>query len=151
MSFFETLVILLVAVIVFGPKRLPEVARKLGRWAGMLRRAREELMHQIMTMDQKAGDALNSAGSALERLLPEDETLKQALDRPEALLDLPPPTASPDDFYGTAPVPGGLPAETPPRPAAENAPAAPAEPPSAQPEAPRPAAGNAPAREAETP
>ncbi len=34
----ELLVIGLVALIVIGPKRLPEVARAAGRWAGRLRR-----------------------------------------------------------------------------------------------------------------
>ena len=42
MSFLETLVILLVAVVVLGPKRLPEAARKVGHWMGVLRRASDE-------------------------------------------------------------------------------------------------------------
>ena len=37
-SLSELLVIGLVALIVIGPKRLPEVARAAGRWAGRLRR-----------------------------------------------------------------------------------------------------------------
>ncbi len=37
-GFSELLVIGLVALIVIGPKRLPEVARAAGRWAGRLQR-----------------------------------------------------------------------------------------------------------------
>lgn len=80
MSFTETLVILIVAVIVFGPKRLPEMARKLGRWSGMLRRAKDEFMRQLSTMDQTVGDTLNSATGELDNLLPTDEELGQATD-----------------------------------------------------------------------
>jgi Tat protein translocase TatB subunit len=39
----EILVILLVALVVFGPDRLPELARKLGRWTSELRNAAREL------------------------------------------------------------------------------------------------------------
>jgi Tat protein translocase TatB subunit len=39
----EFFIILLVALIVLGPQRLPDVARKLGRWAAELRRAAADL------------------------------------------------------------------------------------------------------------
>ncbi len=39
----EILVILLVALVVFGPERLPELARKLGRWTSELREAAREV------------------------------------------------------------------------------------------------------------
>lgn len=35
----EVLIILLVALVVLGPQRLPEIARKLGNWSAELRRA----------------------------------------------------------------------------------------------------------------
>lgn len=35
----ELIVILVVALVVFGPERLPELARKLGGWVGEVRRA----------------------------------------------------------------------------------------------------------------
>lgn len=39
----EIFVILLVALVVLGPQRLPELARRLGRWSADLRRAAREL------------------------------------------------------------------------------------------------------------
>lgn len=49
----EWLVLGVVILIVVGPKRLPEVARKLGRMTEMFRRAADEFRRQLMTMDQE--------------------------------------------------------------------------------------------------
>lgn len=110
MSFLETLVILLVAVVVLGPKRLPEAARKVGHWMGVLRRASDEFKQQLMTMDQaletQVNAAVNASTGELDNLLPTDEELAQAM-------DFAPPPVSPDDVLASAPVPGGL-APTPP-------------------------------------
>ncbi len=120
MSFLETLVILLVAVVVLGPKRLPEAARKVGHWMGVLRRASDEFKQQLMTMDQaletQVNAAVNASTGELDNLLPTDEELAQAM-------DFAPPPVSPDDALTSAPVPGGL-APTPPP--AEEKPAEPA-------------------------
>jgi Tat protein translocase TatB subunit len=43
----EIVVILLLALIVLGPQRLPEVARKLGQWATELRTAAREITHGL--------------------------------------------------------------------------------------------------------
>ncbi len=48
----EWIVLFIVVLIVVGPKRLPDVARKLGRMMEMFRRAADEFKRQIMTMDQ---------------------------------------------------------------------------------------------------
>ena len=132
MSFAETLVILLVAVIVLGPKRLPEAARKLGHWMGVLRRASDEFKRQIMEMDQVAEDTLNSSTGDLDHLLPTDEEWNQATDfgmdevgEAERAQELgAPPASSPDDALAEEPVSGGL---LPEKPEAEEAVAPPAE------------------------
>ena len=46
-GFPELVLILVVALIVLGPQRLPEVARMLGRAYGQLRRASEEFQQTI--------------------------------------------------------------------------------------------------------
>lgn len=149
MSFSETLIILLVAMIVLGPRRLPEAARKIGHWMGVVRRAGDEFKRQLMAMDQGVQDRLNTATGDLEKLVPTDEELGAEIDRAvtEAeqaydSLNLPPPAASPDDAWGAAPVPGGLPHEEPPTPSPEAKPAATsaAEKPAAKPSAPASAA-----------
>lgn len=43
----ELLVILLVALVIVGPQRLPELARTIGRWVHELRRAQEEVTRTI--------------------------------------------------------------------------------------------------------
>jgi Sec-independent protein translocase protein TatA len=53
-DFTEWIVLLAVTLIVMGPQRLPEMARKMGRWAETFRRAADEFKRQIMTMDEKA-------------------------------------------------------------------------------------------------
>lgn len=124
MSFAETLVILLVAVIVLGPRRLPEAARRLGHWMGVARRAGDEFKRQILSMDQALDDRLNTAVSDLDALVPSDEALAAKLEaavaEAEAAFGAPPP-ASPDDAWDAPPVPGGLPAEPEPPPGPEAA------------------------------
>lgn len=73
MSFIETLVILLVAVIVFGPKRLPEVARKVGKVTGALRRAGDEFRRQLMTMDQAVETRVSAVTRDLDALTPDGD------------------------------------------------------------------------------
>jgi Tat protein translocase TatB subunit len=115
LSFPEILVILIVAVIVLGPKRLPETARKLGRWIGLFKQASEEFKKELMTMDRAVNDTLNRATTDFDHLEPE---VTQAFENVEATLtDLYtaatlPPEMTPDDVLSQAPVPGGL-AQTP--------------------------------------
>ena len=51
-GFGEWLILFVVILIVVGPKRLPEAARKFGRMMTVFRRAADEFKNQIMTMDQ---------------------------------------------------------------------------------------------------
>jgi TatA/E family protein of Tat protein translocase len=48
LGFAEILVILVVALLVFGPDRLPELARSLGRGLGEFRRASNDLRRSVM-------------------------------------------------------------------------------------------------------
>jgi sec-independent protein translocase protein TatB len=48
LGFTEVLVILVVALLVFGPDRLPELARSLGRGLAEFRRASSDLRRSVM-------------------------------------------------------------------------------------------------------
>ena len=47
MSFSETIFLFLLALIIFGPKKLPEIARQAGKWMNEFRRASNEFKAQI--------------------------------------------------------------------------------------------------------
>jgi TatA/E family protein of Tat protein translocase len=48
----ELLIILIVALIIFGPKNLPSMGRALGRAIREFRKATQELKHEIKSMDE---------------------------------------------------------------------------------------------------
>src|SRR5215472_5044951 len=47
MSFSETIFLFFLALIIFGPKKLPEIARQAGKWMNEFRRASNEFKAQI--------------------------------------------------------------------------------------------------------
>jgi sec-independent protein translocase protein TatA len=49
MGFAELLLLSLLAFLLFGPKKTPEIARKVGDAMGQLKRATNELQNQLMT------------------------------------------------------------------------------------------------------
>jgi TatA/E family protein of Tat protein translocase len=59
--------LLFVAFLLFGPKKLPEIARTLGKGLGELRRASNELRHsleeEINNLDRPADKSLESHSS----------------------------------------------------------------------------------------
>lgn len=57
MGFWELAVVVIVSLLIFGPKELPKVLRKLGQWAGKLRRMAADLRAQ-----SGIDDALNAEG-----------------------------------------------------------------------------------------
>jgi TatA/E family protein of Tat protein translocase len=82
LGFAEILVILVVALLVFGPDRLPELARSLGRGLAEFRRASNDLRRSVMEatsdeprMQPKQGPRAEAkadpkAGSAAATLAP---------------------------------------------------------------------------------
>lgn len=85
----EILVVIVVALLVFGPNRLPEVARQVGRGIREVKKVQEQLsteLHGVLHADEEPADAYD----------------------PGATLAAPIRTAEPDR---TGPVPG--PAATP--------------------------------------
>lgn len=55
----ELLIILLVAFLVFGPQKLPELARKVGRGMNEIRRASDEIKREINKEGRKLDQDLN--------------------------------------------------------------------------------------------
>ncbi len=55
LSFSEIVTILIIAIVVFGPKKIPEIARGLGNGVRTLRNAMDEIKREIM----KEADEIN--------------------------------------------------------------------------------------------
>ena len=96
----ELAIILVVALLVFGPKRLPELARMLGRGMGEFRRASSDL-RQSLALDDLQNDLrrdLNAAGT-IHRSEKRSDTRPQPgtppLDRPAQAGDDLEPVGSP--------------------------------------------------------
>jgi TatA/E family protein of Tat protein translocase len=49
----ELVVILVIALVVFGPRRLPELARSLGRGLAEFRRASSDLRHTLLEASEE--------------------------------------------------------------------------------------------------
>jgi Tat protein translocase TatB subunit len=71
-GFQELVIIFLVALVVFGPKRLPEVGRTLGKWIGDLRKGiydakmqMESEFDEIRKEHPEEGSEKTAAGEAI--------------------------------------------------------------------------------------
>ncbi|MFO7549370.1 MAG: twin-arginine translocase TatA/TatE family subunit [Acidimicrobiia bacterium] len=71
----EVVVILLVALVVFGPERLPELARKAGRWAAELRRATRDIRQGL---EAEIGDVRGLADEVRKPLKEISREMKDA-------------------------------------------------------------------------
>lgn len=96
-SFSELVVVVIVALVVMGPKDLPRMLRRLGQWAGKVRRAAADLRAQ-----SGIDDALRSEGLA-DDLAEIRKLARGELDAVRAAtvaLDDPAPRAAPQEQYG---------------------------------------------------
>ncbi len=110
-GFSELLIISLVALLVFGPNRLPEVARTAGRWVGRARRFMDDVKRDVdreinseeLAEFRKLQEELTQARSVIEgegtktlELL-ESPAIEPAIeeDKPSAGQVLSPPEAAP--------------------------------------------------------
>lgn len=60
----EMLVILVIALLVFGPSKLPQLARSLGRAMAEFRRASTDLRQTLLDASREEGAAPQTQGSA---------------------------------------------------------------------------------------
>ena len=68
-GFWEIIVILVVAVIIVGPRRLPEIARKMGQIMGKFRMTTTELTRSITAEVEEEANQMHSEGHGLKKEL----------------------------------------------------------------------------------
>ncbi|MEJ2660294.1 MAG: Sec-independent protein translocase protein TatB, partial [Desulfobacteraceae bacterium] len=88
----EMLMILAVALIVFGPKRLPELAKSLGRALGEFRRATSDLKQSIETET-----GLDEVRSSLDEVKKDVESQMEPADKAPTAASTPASDQSPAD------------------------------------------------------
>ena len=64
----ELVIIFIVALLVFGPKKLPEVGKTLGQWLGELRRGVMDAKYQM----EREFEETKKTAEEIEDFLPED-------------------------------------------------------------------------------
>ena len=62
----EWFMLFVVILVVVGPKKLPELARKFGRTMEMFRRAADEFKEQLMSMDQEVKNTVGDAAGGVD-------------------------------------------------------------------------------------
>ncbi|OGW36838.1 MAG: twin arginine-targeting protein translocase TatB [Nitrospirae bacterium RBG_13_39_12] len=73
----ELIVIFVVALLVFGPKRLPELAKSLGKGMGELKRAFHDVKEQVETEFEDANKVLDNAQEDKDSKISDSDQKKQ--------------------------------------------------------------------------
>ena len=77
----ELMIILLAAFIVFGPSKIPEIARKIGRGMNEIRRASDEIKREITKETKKVEKEMNVEGSVFNDVKKSAEQFKQEFNK----------------------------------------------------------------------
>ena len=111
MSFSETVFLFFLALIIFGPKKLPEIARQVGKFMNEFRRASNEFKAQIEQeiahLDVEKNQTIlppNPVEGTTSRTWNAVEAESNATN-PPATLTAPVDTPTPDSANGTQPQP----------------------------------------------
>jgi len=76
----ELFIILLVAFLAFGPSKIPEIARKVGKGMNEIRRASDEIKREISKETRKVENELNVEGSVYKDIKKTADEIKQDFD-----------------------------------------------------------------------
>ncbi|WP_103327061.1 Sec-independent protein translocase subunit TatA/TatB [Bacteroidetes bacterium endosymbiont of Geopemphigus sp.] len=81
-SFEQSFFILLVALLIFGPKKIPEVARSLGEGIRHLRNITQEIKQQIWEASERGEDLKDKVEQETKKITKEiDETFTGSVKR----------------------------------------------------------------------
>ncbi len=73
-GFLELFIIGAIALLVIGPKQLPEVASTIGRLLGDLKRATEDVTHTFLSTKKKTEDYIRDTGKEIKEGILEKNT-----------------------------------------------------------------------------
>lgn len=79
-GFQELIIIFLVALIVFGPQKLPEIGQTLGRWMVEIRRG---INHAKAQVESELNEAYKDSGKPAKNLPEEDTQGEKKVDSTE--------------------------------------------------------------------
>lgn len=69
LGFSEVILIFVIALVVIGPKQLPQVAKFMGRLAGDVKRAMGDFNHEVTRTARAASDELRKTQADIEKPL----------------------------------------------------------------------------------
>lgn len=98
-SFSEWFVLLVVFLIVVGPRKIPETARTLGNYYSKFRRAAESFKRQLLEMETEFNKAANEAGQEIEGAFVDEGDLYSP--KSEEDLDFDPSAVYPGQSYAS--------------------------------------------------
>jgi sec-independent protein translocase protein TatA len=90
----ELMVILVVALVLLGPKRLPEVARYLGKGLAEFRRATSDINEELRKAQRAVEDEARAADAARREAARQARVAKQETATPEGTVEA---SAPPDE------------------------------------------------------
>lgn len=64
----EIVIILLLAVVFIGPKKLPELARSLGKSLREFQKAKDEILHNIKNPEEDFSESSSSTASSVDAI-----------------------------------------------------------------------------------
>ncbi len=62
----ELIVIILAIILLFGPKKIPEIMKALGTGISKIRQAQSELKHQINEIEREVSEVSKEVGARLD-------------------------------------------------------------------------------------